>query len=239
MKKALFILCLLVTITSCKAGGKTSTTPGNKKIASFEKSISSYSELSITGSGDVIYEQKASATPYLRIEVDENLKQYVKAEVKNGVLSISLDGNVQPSKFMAYTNSANLSKVKITGSGDVLLKGEVTSPSLNILITGSGDFATEKLQCNNLSVTLTGSGDARLGGSAINSEISISGSGDVDAGNLSTQNTKCSIAGSGDAKVYATERLDLSIAGSGDIKYKGSPKILNKSTRGSGDISPY
>lgn len=239
MKKILAILCILVAITSCKANSSTST-KGNKKITSVEKSITSYSEISVSGSCDVIYEQKANQKPYLRIETDDNLQQYVKAEVKNGVLLISMDGgNVQPSKFTAYTNSESLSKVRITGSGNVILKNEVKSPSLNVSIAGSGDFSTEKLQSDDLNISIAGSGDAQLKGNATNSQISISGSGDVDAGNLATKNTTCTIQGSGNAKVYATDELTAKVSGSGDIQYKGSPKKLNKTVRGSGSISSF
>lgn len=237
MKKILAILCVLMVITSCKAGSNNSKS-GNKKITSVTKSISPYSEISISGSCDVIYEQITNKKPYLRIEIDENLHQFVKAEVKNDVLHITLDGrNIRPSKFKAYTNSATLSKVRIAGSGNVTLKNEIKSSELAISIAGSGDLNANKIQCDNFSISIAGSGDALLGGSTINSDISISGSGDVDASNLATKNITCSIRGSGDAKVYATEALTAKISGSGNIRFKGSPKKLDQVIRGSGSIS--
>lgn len=239
MKKILAVLCVLVAITSCKASSNPST-KGNKKITSVEKSVTPYSEISVAGSCDIIYEQKSNQKPYLRIEIDDNLQQYVKAQVKNGVLQVSLDGrNIQPSKFRAYTNSASLTKVRIAGSGDVTLKNEVKSPTLNISIAGSGDLTAENLLCNDFSISIAGSGDAQLRGKATNSNISISGSGDIDAGNLVTKNTICSIQGSGGARVYATEELTAKISGSGDIRFKGNPIKLNKTVRGSGSISSF
>lgn len=237
MKKVLIILCVLVAITSCKASSNSST-KGNKKVTSVEKPITSYSEISVAGSCDIIYEQKANQKPYLRIEIDENLQQYVKAQVKNGVLQVSLGGgNIQPSKFRAYTNSASLAKVRIAGSGDVTLKNQVNSPTIDISIAGSGDLTAENLQCTNFSITIAGSGDAQLKGNAINSNVSISGSGDIDASNLVTKNTTCSIQGAGNARVCATDELTAKISGSGDIRFKGNPKKLNKAIRGAGTIS--
>lgn len=239
MRKILAILCLLVIITSCKAGSNSST-KGNKRITSVEKNIPAYSEISIAGSCDVIYEQKNNQKPYLRIEIDENLHQYVKVQVKNGALQISLEGrNIQPSKFKAYTNSASLAKVRIAGSGDVLLKNEVQSPSLDISIAGSGDITADKLQCNNFSIAIAGSGDAQLKGRATNSDVSISGSGNINASDMVTLNTTCLIRGSGGAQVYATDELSAKISGSGYIQYKGTPKKLNKAVSGSGSISSF
>lgn len=238
MKKILTILCVLVAITSCRAGGSANSTKGNKNITSIENSISAYSELSVTGSGDIIYEQKPNQKPYVRIEIDENLKQYVKAEVRNGVLSISLKGqNIQPTKFKAYTNSASLSKVRIAGSGDVTLKGKVKSSSLDISIAGSGSVYADNLQYDNLNISVAGSGGVEVGGSSANSKISIGGSGTVDALNLKTKNTTCNINGSGSAKVYANETLNSRINGSGSINYKGNPTTHNKKINGSGSIS--
>lgn len=239
MKKILAILCVLVAITSCKTGSNSST-KGSKKITSIEKSVTPYSEISVAGSCDIIYEQKADQKPYLRIEIDDNLQQYVTVEVKNGILQISLEGrNIQPSKFRAYTNSASLTKVRIAGSGNVTLKDEVKSPALDVSISGSGNLSAENLQCNNLSITIAGSGNAELKGNANNSDISISGSGSVNADNLVTLNTTCSIRGSGGATVYATDELYAKISGSGSIQFKGNPKKLNKAVSGSGSISSF
>lgn len=238
MKKNVAILLLLILITSCKASSG-NTTEGNKKIVSIEKSISSYSEISIVGSCNIVYEQQTNKKPYLRIEIDENLAKYVQVQVKNGALSISLDGrnrNVQPTKFKAYTNSESLSKVKIKGSGDVTLKGKVKSQSLEISVGGSGSLYGNDMQCNNLHILVGGSGGVKIGGNASDNNISINGSGSVDAVDLMTRNTSCQINGSGSASVYANEILKSKINGSGNISYKGKPEKHIKTINGSGTI---
>lgn len=238
MKKILAILCVLMVITSCKAGSSTSA-KGNRKITSVEKSISNYSKISLAGSYDMVYEQKAGS-PYLRIEIDENLQQYVKAEVKNGSLKVSLEGrNIQPSKFRVYTNSSSLSDLNIGGSGSITLQNQVKSPSLNIAIGGSGSLSAAKIQCDDLNIVIAGSGSAKIEGNATESNIVINGSGSVNASNLITKETNCVINGSGSTKVYASDELSGVINGSGGIKYKGSPKKLNKEVRGSGSISSF
>lgn len=237
MKKIVAILCILTVIVGCKARSNNST-KGNKKITSIEKSITDYSEILIAGSCDVTYEQNTKSKPYLRIEIDQNLQQHVKAEVNNGTLKISLNGrNIRVTKFKAYTNSSSLAKVRISGSGDVLLKNKVESPSLEISISGSGDLIAENIQCENLKVSIAGSGDAKFSGRATNNNISIQGSGDVDALQLVTKTTNCSIRGSGDAKIQTTDELSAQVSGSGDIRFKGNPKKINKSVKGSGSIS--
>lgn len=236
MKKNLAILFLLLLITSCKASSN-STAKGNRKITSIEKSIPSYSELSVVGSCNIVYEQKASQKPYLRIEIDENLTKYVEVQVKNGVLSVSLNGqNIQPTQFTAYTNSASLSNVKVRGSGDVTLKGTVKLSTLNISIGGSGSVYGNNIQCNNLQISIGGSGNVKVQGTAANNDISIKGSGNVDARNLTSTNTVCKINGSGGATVYATGVLKSKINGSGNISYKGKPEKHIRTINGSGTI---
>lgn len=238
MKKFLTILCILAVITSCKSGGAFSPVKGNKNITTIEESMPSFSEISVTGSNDIIFEQKAGQSPSVRIEIDENLKQYVRAEVKNGVLSISLDGqNIQPSQFKAYASSEALSRVRIAGSGDIILKGNITSPSLDISIAGSGSLYADDIQYDNLNISIAGSGGVKVAGSATNNNISIKGSGSVDAIDLNTRNTSCTISGSGSVKVYATEKLASKINGSGSILYKGDPQTHDKSINGSGSVS--
>jgi len=234
--KVLFLFMLsLISLQSCTssfAGG----IKGSKDDDSREIPIKDYSVINISGSGDVIYEQKKGA-PYLRVEVEEDLYKYLMVEVRENTLYIGWLNDREPSEYEIYTNSRSLTGVKILGSADVELKGTINTEDLHIQLFGSGDLSADDLRCNNLLVNILGSGDISLNGSANNYDAHISGSGDIDTSNLKSKNVKCTISGSGDIEVYASESLDAVISGSGDISYSGSPKRINKTVSGSGEIT--
>ena len=84
-------------------------------------------------------------------------------------------------------------------------------------------------------MSIAGSGDINLGGTANELDASIAGSGTVKADRLKAKSVVLNIAGSGDATVWATDTMKLSIAGSGDVKYWGDAKVT-QSVAGSGSI---
>lgn len=236
MKQLLIVMLSVLMIYGCKSGSDY-VVKGNGKIVSFEVPVNNYSRIDLSGSCELVYEQKMNKSPYLKVEIDENLRDMLDIRTHNGKLSVSLKGNVSYAKFKVYTNSNELDRMNISGSGKIRLKNNINSPNLKVSISGTGNLKADKLKCTNLSLSMSGAGSAALNGEVYNSEIHISGSGEVDAYKLKSQNTMVKVSGAGNAKVYVTELFDAKVSGSGNINYKGSPKKKNVKVLGSGKIN--
>ena len=91
-------------------------------------------------------------------------------------------------------------------------------PTLKIAVAGSGNVKLQRLNLDEASLKISGSGNAELAGKAGRLGLSISGSGDSNTRELEADEVSVSIAGSGDAKVNARKTLSVSIAGSGRVK---------------------
>lgn len=81
----------------------------------------------------------------------------------------------------------------IAGSGDMKLEGD--AHQMRVSVAGSGDFGGSKLTCQEVSVSVTGSGDARVYASK-KLTASIAGSGDVVYGGKPASVEK-NVSGSG------------------------------------------
>ena len=155
-------------------------------------------------------------TPSLALEGPEEALAQIETTVENGSLKIRLDRR----------NSSWHSKVNVY----------VTARRIDALaISGSGDISAPALTGEALKLSISGSGDMRIGGKVEGLTASIAGSGDIRAGDLDAQRVKISIAGSGDATVRARQALSVSVAGSGDVRYYGDPTV-EKSIHGSGSV---
>lgn len=84
-------------------------------------------------------------------------------------------------------------KAAIAGSGDIMLSG--SSKDFECSIAGSGDFKGLELNTTNASISIAGSGDAKLGVSD-NLKVRVSGSGDVVYNGNPKQDVKISGSGS-------------------------------------------
>lgn len=160
-----------------------------------------------------------------KVEVSgiSDIDSKMKIEVKDKTLRIN------SSKKYKNKNWSNKDKIVV----------RVQMPTIKGLsVAGSGDISVDDRFENlgDLDISIGGSGDVRMQGSAKMVAISVAGSGDVDAGDLKSAGCEISIAGSGDVVVGESKSLEISIAGSGDVSYKGEPQI-KKSIAGSGDVN--
>jgi hypothetical protein len=114
---------------------------------------------------------------------------YNKDVINEEDLNISLAGS---GDIVLDVKTSNV-KAKIAGSGDITLKGK--TDYLEADVTGSGDFHGFDLESNNTTVSVTGSGDAKVISNSF-LKARVTGSGDiVYKGNPEKEDTK--VAGSG------------------------------------------
>ena len=212
---------------------------GNGKVITQQKTTSDYDAIAVVGFFDVVLvEGKEGA---ITIKGEENLLEYINISVENNQLKIATEKNkyISPSKgqeIIITVPFESISKVALTGSGDVTSKNPIEAKNFQIQVTGSGDVNLD-LRATTVAVTLTGSGDIVLSGSSTDITTVLSGSGDIDTSKLKAQTADATVSGSGDTTVYSTEMIRARVSGSGDIQYKGDPKKKDTKVSGSGSIS--
>jgi hypothetical protein len=166
----------------------------------------------------------------------ENILPILKTEVKNGILHIFFDANVNNTGDLKIKVSApNYDHFGVAGSGNVRVTTALKAEKLTLAIAGSGNLYLPQAELGSVECDVAGSGGIQLGGSANDVEADVVGSGNLDAQSMSIRHLDADVAGSGSVTANVTERLDANITGSGDIRYSGDPQV-NSSTAGSGEI---
>ena len=195
-----------------------------------------YNGPSITGQGEIVKKKLnvdnfnslglgINATVYLtqgsshsvEIEAQQNIIDNLDLEVENGSWNIKGKKRIKDYKAVViHITMPTVKALSIGGAGKFI---------------GKSDFKN----LEDLKVSIGGSGEVSLAGSATTTSISIAGSGKVDVRQLGTSSSKVSIAGSGDAFVDVKDKLTVSIAGSGSVFYNGKPSVKT-SVAGSGKV---
>jgi uncharacterized protein YggL (DUF469 family) len=195
-----------------------------------------YNGPAITGQGEIVKKKLnvdnfhslglgINATVYLtqgsshsvEIEAQQNIIDNLELEVENGSWNIKGKKRIKDYKSVViHITMPTVKALSIGGSGKIL---------------GKSDFKN----LEELKVSIGGSGEVSLAGSATTTSISIAGSGKVDVRQLGSASSKVSIAGSGDAFVDVKDKLTVSIAGSGSVFYNGKPSVKT-SVAGSGKV---
>jgi hypothetical protein len=209
---------------------------GSGDLIREEREVSGFDRIDVSGGGDLVIVQ--DGTESVTIETDDNLMQYVTAEVKNGTLELYLDNQGMrsfiPSKLIFTVHVKDLRSVNTSGSWDVTSE-QIETDSLDILVSGSGDIVIRELNAENLAVTFSGSGEMEAAGEVGQQTLSISGSGKFHHGDLRCGTAQIDISGSGDATLWVTDNLAVDISGSGSVEYYGNPET-QVNTSGSGDV---
>jgi hypothetical protein len=179
----------------------------------------------------------------LVIEAEDNLLEYLVADVNHGSLDIKKDpDNVQlyatkPIRY--FLTFRSLESLTVKNSGDVEI-AEIKGARFKLRITGSGDVRINRLLVDSLEVELTSSGDLTISeGTANEQAIRLSSSGDYDGKNVVCQRARVSLSSSGEATVNVLERLIASTTSSGNVYYLGDPTVSIRDMTSSGRVIRY
>ena len=189
---------------------------GSGKIVTQSRAVSGISNVSLSGSGQVLIEQGDSES--LTVTTDDNLLQYIKTEVHGNQLDLGFTDpltNLQPTNDIMFT----LKVKKLEG----------------LEISGSGKADVKRLAQDRLQVRISGSGDVSGQGAAQDLELRISGSGSYRGQDIKSQRAMVGVSGSGNAVVSASDTLKADVSGSGTIEYLGDPQV-SQNISGSGSV---
>ena len=207
---------------------------GSGKVISEDRTVSGFSEISLSGSGKIIITQGDKEA--LKIEAEDNIIPYLNTTVRGDVLRLrSKQGvSLSPTKPIIYhVTLKDLKKLSISGSGDVKCE-KLETRALEISISGSADVDMG-ITAESLVSGSSGSGTFHLRGKVDSQTVKFSGSGKYHAKDLESKKAEVRISGSGDVVLDVSESLDVGISGSGDVTYTGDPDV-EQNISGSGHI---
>ena len=217
MKLGLLLPCIVLLLTGChghfhyELGG----IQGSGIKASETREVGEFTGIDVRCSANIrLHDGKEQS---VTVECDDNLLELITTEVKDN-------------KLVVTTKEPISTRIGINVTINV--------PQLeSIHISGSGDVQAEDVDATALTLSISGSGDIKITGTAEKIDLNINGSGDADLSELVVQEATVQVSGSGDVVVHATDKLIATVNGSGDIRYIGEPEV-QKSVSGSGDIQP-
>lgn len=170
----------------------------------------------------------------VRADGDADVLDRVKVDRVGDTLRISRRNGTSHGTARISVTLPQLTAASIAGSGDMTID-RVTSAGFKGAGAGSGSLSVGALQVDTADLSLAGSGDMKLAGSAKQLRVSIAGSGDIDAGGLKAAGADVSIAGSGSVRADVDGAAKVSVMGSGDVDLGGKARCTT-SKMGSGTV---
>ena len=187
-------------------------------VMSEARDVSGFTEVELKGVGNLSLEQTGSES--LTVEAEEDVLPKIRTEVENKRLIISPERNT----------SINTTKP---------INYKLAVKDLNSLeVSGSGNVEAKDINTDELAVTIGGTGDVEIRGSADSQEVEISGSGEYRAGDLESKEATIDVRGSGLATVNVSDELEAEVSGSGSVEYIGDP-MVQQEVSGAGEVRKH
>jgi hypothetical protein len=178
---------------------------GSGKVASESRAVSNLWRVKLSGMGNL--DVQPGDADVLTVEAEDNLLPYIKTEVQDGLLNISIapDTNLAPTLPITY---------------------HLTMRSLQALeLSGVGNALVEDIHTGAFTARVSGAGNLRVTGQAERQDVQVSGAGTYEATALDSRTATVTVSGAGSARVMVTDLLDAHVTGSGDIEYIGAPAV--------------
>ncbi|MCL2088063.1 MAG: DUF2807 domain-containing protein [Oscillospiraceae bacterium] len=230
-------MLLMAAMSGCVtvSFGEINTIQGRGDIVSKEFACDSFTKLILNIPGELHYTDRQSES--LRIEIHENLTQYLDIKTIDGVLIVESSRKLSSAGKLPiiYLSAPYLDEMNLKGVADIKKFDNLNTDSF--ILNASGICSgTIRVHTKDLLINSEGVGSITLLGSAENVTIESSGVGSINAFGLESKNAVIEVSGMGNVEISCSERLDAVISGVGSIIYRGNPEV-NSRRSGIGSIT--
>jgi hypothetical protein len=203
-------LILAIVVAGCGGGPRTTQT---REVGSFDK---------LEVNSDIDVDVAPGDSGSVVVTAGENVIDHVVTESSGGVLHVDIRDH----------------GIVIGDDPFKDVHVQVSADSLDgIRVQGSSDLRLGRIDRDELSIEVNGSGDIEASGTVGNLIATINGAGDAHLFDLEAKTATVTVQGAGDAELNVSDRLDATVQGAADIRYRGNPSV-HQSVEGAGDISP-
>jgi hypothetical protein len=254
---AVILSVLFGMMTSCISSQSFMTIKGTGPSKTKDFQVSNFHGIDVSNGFDVVLVQGNSEG--LTLTVQENLLEYITVKVDQGILKIYSDKNINSTQPMkARITFRDLSKLNVSGGGDVTSETPVNVQKMDIGMSGGGDIAFN-LNADEMKCGISGGGDLKVDGNIRNYDLDLTGGGDVTSVINTSATIDCRVSGGGDVKITSkaktsdakidisgggdltmelnAEKLKCSLSGGGDATISGQAGVVNISLNGGGDLN--
>lgn len=175
----------------------------------------------------------------LSIEAPPEILRRLRSEVKDGKLTIRLEGSWLEELQDALSNWMNKPYIRYylhvreltaleVQCAYIIYVPRLETSHLSVKLSGCGDFRLDWLQAERLEVHHSGSGVVQICGLVEEQRVVLNGAGSYIAPGLESQRADVRLRGVGMARVHANQMLETEVRGVGSLEYSGNAQVRTR-----------
>lgn len=154
----------------------------------------------------------------VEVEADDNLLQYIKTDVRNGVLYIETSKKIAP-----------IGPIRV----------RVNAPEIEHLdVSGVANVTANDIKASEFGIDSSGASKVKVSGEAGTLTVDVSGATKIDAENFQVGDANIDASGASGVTLNVSGELKADASGASKILYTGTPSRVVKSTSGGSRVSP-
>jgi hypothetical protein len=211
-KLALLFLLLPVLAAGCHHGLRAEIKGSGKRVMQ-KRQISPFTSISTEGMFEV--EVTCQKDPSLEVEGDDNVLEFVTADVSGNVLRLKSSKSYSTNEPVRF---------------------KITVPNVEGLsVSGAGRIEIKDIKNDKFEIDSNGAPNISASGSTKVVDIDSNGAGRIDTHNLHASRAVVDSKGVSRIDLDVTEQLDVTVSGPSSVTYRGDP-VVNKTIHGPGKV---
>lgn len=233
--KLFFTILLSAIFVIANACSNFETIQGNDKYTNEIRNLKDFhSIIASTGMHVVV---STGEEEKIEIKADENLLQYIKTEVKEGVLKISSSKSLKSkNKIEVYVTAKLLKRAAASSGADIKSLNTIVFEKME-LKTSSGSSITMKVDCKQLKISTSSGSSILVSGKTTQLQAESSSGSEIKAFDLFAEICEVKVSSGSDIKINVSAELIADASSGGGITYIGKPSVVNKNTSSGGSVN--
>ena len=212
MKKLALLVLFVVVAAGCHHG-RFAEIRGSGKRELQKRNVALFTSISAEGAFTI--EVTCQKYPSLEVEGDDNVLEFVTADVSGNVLRLKNTKNYSTNEPVKFRISVpNLEGFSVNGAGHIDIKN---------------------LNNDKFEIDTNGAPNIVVSGNTKVIDVGANGAGKIDAHNLHASRGVVDSKGVTSVDLDVADQLDVTISGPAKVTYKGDP-VVNKTIHGPGKI---
>jgi hypothetical protein len=200
---------------------------GSGQLVTTERELPSFHSIKHTTVGQV--KLTYGETQEVLVTTDDNIYTYVKTDVVNGELIISIDAPKGLSNF-DLTFDITIPEIRsltTSSAGNIDGQNKFYGEKVNLLLSSAGNINLE-IEADELHSNLYSAGNVFIKGSVNKHVVNLYSAGNLNAFSLSTDTTYITLNSAGSGNVNVANYLDATLNSAGSLYYMGNPEIVQR-----------
>ncbi len=229
------ILSSFLLMTSC-IGYMDNSITGNGDVQTEIREVGNFEGIE-AASGLNVFVEFGEFSPDVEVIADENLLEYIIAEVDDGILKIKSRKNIRRAESRdIFVKAGDINSIEVSSAADFIGENLLVADDLDIEVSSAADLELE-VEADEITIEVSSSGSAKLKGETRRLIAEVSSAADLSAYELIAEEGNIEASSAADARVHVTKKLRAEASSAGSVKYEGDPEERNTESSSAGSVS--